>query len=507
MKPPNVTRETAKRRLGCRHPRRRLCASMRALLAALPGLPAVTLPGLLLAAGAVGCGSRTESETQPLARRVTVIETSMSRIQPDIRSFGSVSFRKKIDVTSAAEGLLSRLYVEEGERIVKGRLLALVENRQLDIHRRQAESAVAAARAAVGLAEARLRDGRFQVEARLIAAAKTEAELEQKGVELEDIETRLRNKEKIYAAGGLSEEAMATLRMNHLAAQTAYLSLSKELEIERIGLRDEDIRSAGLPKPRSEEERTAVLIELNTRTLAAEVLVAQAQLETALSELESAAELRRDLEIHAPEAGIVAARYVSEGERISAGDRLFTLFDTSRVYAVFPVSENEALLLAEGMPVEMTFDSLGKEVFTGSVRLIAPTVDPQSGSVTVKALFENPEARFKPGMFVRVRVMSGAPRQAVLLPATVIIQKTGNRGRLFTVVNGRAFQKEVLVGGQVEGKVEIIQGLSGGEKVIDSPSPLLREGEEVDVRPDGEADSRQNGEVQGGCGDEADRET
>ena len=498
MRAPNVRRERAQgrpgsrrpgsRRLGSRRPGARRCIGVRAMLTAPPGLPGVALSGLLLAAGAVGCGSRGETETRPLAHRVTVIETSMSRIQPDIRSFGSVSFRKKIDVTSAAEGLLSRLHVEEGERIEKGRLLAVIENRQLDIHRRQAESAVAAAGAAVGLAEARLRDGRLQVEARLIAVAKTEAELEQKGIELEDIEARLRNKEKIYAAGGLSEEAMATLRMNHLAAQTAYLSLSKELEIQRIGLRDRDIRSAGLPLPRSEEERTAVLIDLNTRILAAEVLVAQAQLETALSELESATQLRRDLEIRAPEACIVGARYVSEGERISPGDLLFTLFDTSRVYAVFPVPEDEALLLAEGMPVEMTFDSLGNEVFTGSVRLISPTVDPQSGSVTVKALFENPEARFKPGMFVRVRVMSGAPRQAVLLPATAIMQKTGNRGRLFTVVNGRAFQKEVLVGGQVEGKVEIIQGLSAGEKVIDSPSPLLREGEEVDVRPAGEAD-------------------
>ena len=69
---------------------------------------------------------------------------------------------------------------------------------------------------------------------------------------------------------------------------------------------------------------------------------------------------------------------------------------------------------------------------------------------------------------------------AVLLPITAISQKTGGRGKIFTIVNGRAFQKDVMIGEESEGKVEILQGLSKGEIIIDSPSPLMKEGEAVE---------------------------
>ena len=418
--------------------------------------------------------------SEPLKHNVKIIKVMEKNITPHIKSFGSIAFQKKIDISSAVNGIINKLVAEEGDSVEKGESLAVIENIQLDIRRRQVESAVAAARSASLLAEARLHEGKLQVEARLISIAKSEIELEQKKIELEYVEKTLKNKEKVFNVGGISEEAMDALKMSYHAARTAYLSLAKDLEIKKVGLRDEDIISAGLTPPRTEIERIKKLVQLNTRTLSAEVSVAESQLDTAISELESVNQLLNEMEVISPEKGIVGARYFSEGERITEGAKIFTLFDTSSVYAVFPVQENEALLISEGMPVLMTVDALDGAEYKGRIHLISPMIDPQSGSLIVKALFENRDGLFKPGMFVRIKVIYGTERKAFFIPVTAVVQKTGNKGKLFMVVNGRAFQKNVLLGIENEGEVEVIEGLSRGEILIDSPSPVLKEGDEVE---------------------------
>jgi HlyD family secretion protein len=429
----------------------------------------------------LGCqNNNAPAETSSFIHHVDTLQAAETEIIAEITSFGTISFLKKTDISAAADGKLERLYVEEGDEIIKSQPLLLIENVQLEIRKRQAASAVAAAKASVALAEARLWEGKMQIEARLISIDQTEIELQQKEAELIDFEETLHSKEKIYQAGGLSEETMDALKMGYQAAKTEYLSLAKQLEIKRVGLRDEDIIASGSALPPDGKERRALLVDLNCRTLTAELSVAHAQLETALSELESADRLLQELSVRSPESGIVGARYFSEGERVREGEPLLTLFDTSKVYAVFPVQEDEAQLLSEGMAVEVAADSLGGAVYHANVRLISPTVDPQSGSVTVKAVCSNPDKRFKPGMFIRVRVIYGDPRSAIILPITAIRQKSGKRAEVFTIVNGRAFQKEVRIGEEREGSLEILQGLKAGEIIVDSPSPLLKEGEKVD---------------------------
>jgi multidrug efflux pump subunit AcrA (membrane-fusion protein) len=84
-------------------------------------------------------------------------------------------------------------------------------------------------------------------------------------------------------------------------------------------------------------------------------------------------------------------------------------------------------------------------------------------------------------MFVRARVDLGSPRDIVKLPSSAIAQRKGADAKIFAVTNGRAFVKQVELGRELDGAFIVEKGLRQGEIVIDAPSPLLKEGEDVET--------------------------
>jgi HlyD family secretion protein len=435
---------------------------------------------VFLAAASCGGGRPSPAARQALPR-VRTVAVSERTAEDQTTSFGSISFQKKADVTALVDGTVAELPLGEGDTVRRGDLLARLENIQLDLRRKQALSTAGSARSELDLAEARLWEGQLQVEARVATVQRAELELESRRRELEELARSLRNKEQLLSAGGTTEEATASVRLSYASGRTAVQLLEKDLEIRRIGLRDEDIVSRGLAVPRDEAARRRVLVRIGTLTLAAERDVARARAEAAEAELGSVEQLIAELAVRAPLSGIVGARYVEAGEHAAANTKLFTLISTGEVYAVFPVPEAEAHRVRVGDPVEVRVDALGDAVFRGRVALVSPVIDPQAGTVTVKAVIADAGTRMKPGMFARVRLRHGAGRPVTVIPSSAIAQRQGSAARVFAVVNRRVFLKEATLGAETEGGWIVEKGLAPGERVVDSPSLLLKEGEEVEA--------------------------
>ncbi len=446
------------------------------------GLAPLSLSFLALAVLAAGGCARREQAIAPVAlQRVRTVIAAEQMTAQELASYGSISFQKKADVTARVDGTVTEITVVEGDSVEKGELLARLTNIQLELRKSQAESAASSARSELSLAQARLWEGQLQVEARIAGIERGELELASKRRELDELSKTLKNKEQLLSVGGTTEEAMSSLRLSYAATQTGVRLLEKDLEIRRIGLRDADIVSRGLTVPRDEAARRRMLVQIGTQTLAAETEVARARADSAAVELGAAEQLLAEQDIRAPLSGIVGARYVEAGEHATADAKLFTLISTGEVYAVFPVPEAEAQRVQPGAAVEVSLDALGGAPFRARVALISPLIDPQAGTVTVKAILANPSMRMKPGMFARVKLVYGSPRKAVVIPASAIAQKKGNTARVFTVVNRRVFAKEATLGRELGGSWTVEGGLRAGERLVDSPSLLLREGEEVDV--------------------------
>lgn len=210
--------------------------------------------------------------------------------------------------------------------------------------------------------------------------------------------------------------------------------------------------------------------------------------------------------VAAPFDGIVTARTVSVGEYVGANNQptvLATIVQHDPIYMNFSVNERELLRIREDMrrrgitvddlkkvPVEVGLQTETGYPHKGTLDYAAPTVDASTGTLTVRAIFENPTRVLLPGLFVRVRLPFDQRQNALLIPDVAL----GNdqSGRYVYVVNkdNVVEQRTVEVGPQ-DGAMRVInKGLAEGDRVI--VAGLLRAipGQKVDPQTAAPADKK-----------------
>jgi RND family efflux transporter MFP subunit len=434
---------------------------------------------------ACACGNRRDEVPPERVRPVRGAPAVIKEQPNEINGAGTLSFLKKVDIAAPQDAVLGRLFFREGDVVRAGDRVAVLENPQIMLAVGRAENAYTQAGAALELARSRLTEGEFQAEARILSLGKDEDELAQSRRSYEEMERKHQDQEVLFAAGGISEETIRTGRFSLESEAERLRLMEKELDIRRIGLRDQDLLAGGFPVPGDEAERRRFLIRLATATLRAEHAAAGAQLEAAAKELESARVAAAELVVRSPSGGTVGARYFETGERLKREDTILSLIDTESLYAVFPVRETEALSLRKGMPARVYADSTG-ENYEGTVDFISPVADSQSFTFSVRALLppgviapRPGTSPLKPGMFVRVSVTLGPPRMVLAVPESSLVNKKDNQGTVFVIQNGILSERKVGFGASLGEDREIQSGLVPGEVVVVRPDTSLRDGAHV----------------------------
>jgi len=444
---------------------------------------------LVLVAGSVLSCLRAQAASDGYIPRVKVTAVEEQLLAEEVSGFGSLSFLTKVDVNASQEGVIRRIYFREGAPAQKGVRLVELSNPQIELAVGRAENARTQAQAALNLARSRLMEGEFNAEAEILSIAKTEAELAQGKKALEEQRRKAEDQEKLYAAGGLSDEAIRDTRFMLSSAEEQVRLMERDLEIRTVGLRDADLKRAGLFPAAgftSEAERRSALIRLSVSTLRAETEAAVAQLEAADKELESVRIARAELTIYSPTSGTVGARYLEEGERVKKEDKILTLMDTSALYVLFTLRESDALRLRAGMTAKVTVDGAGG-TYDGTVDLVSPQADSQSFTFTVRVLLPREVVaegeKLKPGMFARVVVQLGEEKPALIVPESAIVNRKNdpqnNEGTIFVINQGRASERKISFGSAFGDRREIYSGLKAGEVVAVKPEAFLREGSHV----------------------------
>ncbi len=446
-------------------------------------MPIKFLPLLLPAFFVVSCTPKPESQqiNNRRIQKVRTVEVLSEKITPTLHSFGSVSFEHKADITASVEGVIHTILREEGNLVNKQDALVKMRNVQLEIQKEKAAAALKMAQTEAALAESSLLDARLQMKSRFLEAEKNQMELEQQLLNLQRQEKDLEEKKLLLDAGGLTREAVEKLEWELQAARTAYSLAQKNREVLLIGLRDEDLLAHGMQPSSDTDLRNEQLIHINTLTLQAKLGVAQSRVSTARQELSSVNQLIRELTLRSPLTGLVGAVYLEEGERAKAGDKILTVFNTANVHVVFPVQESDLSRIREGQKAFITVDSLGPVRLEGVIRYISPTVDPQSGNITVKVLLANSKGLLKPGMFARIEIIHGSPRNVIMIPDSALIRKEKNKADVLLVNNGHILFRSVELGEMHNDRYPVLKGLKEGQILVDSPSPVLKEGDEVET--------------------------
>lgn len=185
-------------------------------------------------------------------------------------------------------------------------------------------------------------------------------------------------------------------------------------------------------------------------------------------------------EIRAPISGVVSARNIKVGNTIKQNDPTFTVTDLKPLLAYVHVPEKEFRRIAPGQTAEVVVDALGGERFIGNISRISPTVDPATGTFRARVEVDDPSRRLKPGMFARVNIVYERRKEALQLPRTAILDADGQQS-VYIVDDGRAQQRVIKTGLANGGWIEVLDGLSGDERVVTVGQAGLKSGTPVKI--------------------------
>ncbi|HEY3169535.1 MAG TPA: efflux RND transporter periplasmic adaptor subunit, partial [Thermoanaerobaculia bacterium] len=205
----------------------------------------------------------------------------------------------------------------------------------------------------------------------------------------------------------------------------------------------------------------------------------RAALEVAEANLRLAQARLAKTRIVAPFGGVVGSRLVSPGVYLRAGDAITELARIDTVKVAFAVPERHLADLRRGAQVKVTAVAFPGREFTGMVNVVDPILDPGTRSARLIALIPNPAGDLRPGMSADVTAVLAERPQAVTVPDEAIFAE-GDRNFLFVVKpDSTVARRAVKLGARQPGRVEIREGLAGGEKVVRAGHQKLFDGAKV----------------------------
>ena len=178
--------------------------------------------------------------------------------------------------------------------------------------------------------------------------------------------------------------------------------------------------------------------------------------------------------------GYITERLIEVGSRVNANQQVYTIEDFSPLLIRVYVPTSDAIKLKTGMSAEVTTDIIPGRIFKGTVKLINPRIDVQTGTVKVTVEVFDKTLSVKPGMFVEVRIVVGQKEDVLVIPRKAVLYKQ-NLTHVFVIQQNQVSQRQVELGLTEEDMVEITGGLEEGEEIITVGVEGLKEGQRVKV--------------------------
>jgi HlyD family secretion protein len=185
--------------------------------------------------------------------------------------------------------------------------------------------------------------------------------------------------------------------------------------------------------------------------------------------------------IRAEVAGTVLTRNAEPGDLVQPGRVLFDIARSGDTEILVPLDEKNLEVLAIGQTAMCVADAFPLRPFPARVSFIAPSVDPQRGTVDVRLTVTPVPAFLRQGMTVSANVETGRRARAIVVPNDALADMDGTRARVWLVAGGRATRRQVQLGLRGLTQTDVTTGLQSGDWVLADGQAALAEGDRVRV--------------------------
>jgi membrane fusion protein (multidrug efflux system) len=217
------------------------------------------------------------------------------------------------------------------------------------------------------------------------------------------------------------------------------------------------------------------------------------------AQLVKAEETALDYAITAPWDGVVSRLIVKDGEFVAPRAPLLEMYDPSSLVIRAAVPEKHAVEIAAGVRVDVTLDAFPGEVLPGRVARVYPYLDPRLRSRVMEIVLERP-IDLLPGMFARLKVLLEIVDDAVVVPAESVVS-TPKGPVVFVVESDTALVRMVKIGIEDGGRIQIVEGIHPGDRVVVAGNERLKDGATVRIAGDaGSGVGPSQGAAQGAAG-------
>jgi HlyD family secretion protein len=469
------------------------------------------LVGLMAAGVVVVGGTTTYNYVNQGARQDDITQLTVpveaKNVTLRITASGKVVPVQSVNISPKNPGTLTQLYVEQGDRVQQGQIIARMDSADIqarilqqraNLAQSQAQldqalagnrpQEIAQSRARLAQAEAQLAEARAGNRPEEIAQA--EAEVNKFEAQLREAQSRLelaagRVKRRQYPASqgavsrdyldeALTEERNA--RDNLSQAEASLRSARQELTLRRNGSRSEEIAQ----KEAAVTEAKAALVLLQDGSRKEEIAQRKAAVNAAQAQLQAEQVSLENTVIRAPFTGIVTQKYANVGAFVTPTTSASTSESatSSSIVALArgleilaQVPEADIGKIKQGQQVEIVADAYPDQVFKGRVRLIAPEAVKEEGVTLfqIRIAVDTGQEQLRSGLNVDLTFLGDQVSDALLVPTVAIVTEKGDTGVLVPDAKNKPQFRSVTIGSQIKDQTQILDGVKQGDRIFLNP--------------------------------------
>jgi Cu(I)/Ag(I) efflux system membrane fusion protein/cobalt-zinc-cadmium efflux system membrane fusion protein len=196
--------------------------------------------------------------------------------------------------------------------------------------------------------------------------------------------------------------------------------------------------------------------------------------EQQVRELENSRQLRKTLTLYSAYGGIVTEKKVFEGMRVMAGEELLQISDISRVWVNADIYEYELPWIKVGQAAAVDIPFVVGKTLEGKITYIYPYLQNETRTVKARIELPNPGLELKPDMYANVRIETQPARDILAIPDHAVLNSGKGQTVFVALGEGRFEPRAVTTGvGNDEGYIQILSGLSEGERVVTAAQFML----------------------------------
>jgi len=334
---------------------------------------------------------------------------------------GRVAAISRAQVGSTITGVVLERRVREGDKVKPGEILAVLRADDLEAAVNEAEAALA--------------------ELQQSTRPQADAALREAEAALDQAQREARRRRELFKERAIAREELERATQAEAAALAA---------AERARLMAQALASG----------------QSNETVARARVASAQAQLDKTI--------------IRSEVSGTVLTRNAEPGDLVQPSRVLFEIARDDDIEVLVPLDERNLEVLALGQRAVCIADAYPSRPFNATVQLIAPSVDPQRGTVDIRLLVEVPPDFLRQDMTVSVNVETGRRERALVIPNDALAVVDGDQGEVWLVAGGRSERRAVRLGLRGLTRSEVVEGLQEGDIVLaDGRAGSIHPGERV----------------------------